>query len=267
MNAEITNRIGCTLDRIEDEHGVKILYACESGSRAWGFESADSDYDVRFIYVHPPAWYLSVDLETRRDVVELWADGSLDLSGWDLRKALNLLLKSNPPLLEWLGSPVVYREQPDLFFGMRDLASLCYSPKACLYHYLHMARGNFREYLKGETVWLKKYLYVLRPLIAVLWIENGRGPAPMELHVLVDRMIEDQALKDSIHKLIQQKRDGQELERGPRIPVISNFIERELNRLEHRTFDGQSKKLVPDIFNQYFRMVLKQAWPETQAHG
>jgi len=95
------------LDQIETQHGVKILYACESGSRAWGFPSTDSDYDVRFLYVHPAEWYLSVD--EKRDVIERpLTPENFDIGGWDLRKALRLFRKSNPPLLEWLGSPNIY---------------------------------------------------------------------------------------------------------------------------------------------------------------
>ncbi len=137
------------LENIEAEEGVRILFACESGSRAWGFPSADSDYDVRFLYLHPPEWYLSIDLEKKRDVIERPINEQIDLSGWDLRKALGLLRKSNPPLLEWLGSPIIYWEKYSVAQQMRALTSTYYSPKACMYHYLHMARGNYREYLRG----------------------------------------------------------------------------------------------------------------------
>ena len=104
MKEKITKKLSI----IEKEYNVKIIYACESGSRAWGFESQDSDYDVRFIYFHDLNWYLSV--EDRRDVIEKPADGVFDINGWDLRKTLKLLRKSNPPLLEWLQSPIVYNK-------------------------------------------------------------------------------------------------------------------------------------------------------------
>jgi predicted nucleotidyltransferase len=96
------------LEQIEQEEQVTILYACESGSRAWGFPSQDSDYDVRFIYLHKPEWYLSI--YDKRDVIERPINNMLDINGWDLRKALNLFRKSNPPLLEWLQSPIQYKE-------------------------------------------------------------------------------------------------------------------------------------------------------------
>lgn len=97
------------LDAIQASENVCIVYACESGSRAWGFPSADSDYDVRFIYVRPVEWYLSID--DKRDVIECPVEDGLDINGWDLRKALRLSRKSNPPLLEWLGSPIVYLQK------------------------------------------------------------------------------------------------------------------------------------------------------------
>src|SRR5689334_14501823 len=136
---EIKNR----LFEIEHQEKIQIFYACESGSRAWGFPSEDSDYDVRFLYVRPSEWYLSIDVEEKPDVIERPITDELDISGWDLRKALKLLRKSNPPLLEWLSSPIVYLEKLSIADRMRKLVPEYYSPKACLYHYLHMAQGNF----------------------------------------------------------------------------------------------------------------------------
>ncbi len=165
---EILARLG----DIEKEENVTIFYACESGSRAWGFPSEDSDYDVRFLYLRPRDWYLSIDVEEKRDVIERPISEMLDISGWDLRKALKLLRKSNPPLLEWLNSPTVYQQDFTITDKIKELVPEYYSPIACLHHYLHMAQGNYREYLKGEIVWVKKYFYVLRPLLAINWIEK-----------------------------------------------------------------------------------------------
>ncbi|GAG17197.1 unnamed protein product, partial [marine sediment metagenome] len=247
---------------IEIEEQVRIVYACESGSRAWGFPSADSDYDVRFIYLHPRDWYLSVDLERKRDVIERVIDGQLDVNGWDLRKALQLFRKGNPPLMEWLGSPIVYLEEFTVADQMRDLMSRYYSPVACLYHYLHMARGNYRDYLKGPMVWVKKYFYVLRPLLAIKWIEQGLGVVPTEFQVLVDEVVDSSELKDEIGKLVAAKRRGEELERGPRIERISEFIEDELVRLESKQFEQEYDKPVGpvDEFNRVFRAALEEVW-------
>ncbi|MCS6993196.1 MAG: nucleotidyltransferase domain-containing protein [Anaerolineales bacterium] len=252
--------IQSALSKIEAEEKVKIFYACESGSRAWGFPSADSDYDVRFLYIHPVEWYLSV--EEKRDVIErpLSPEG-FDVSGWDLRKALRLFRKSNPPLLEWLGSPIIYRETTDIVSHMRQLAEKYYSPLGCIYHYLHMARGNYRDYLRGERVWTKKYFYVLRPLLAILWIERGYGVAPTAFSILLDRLVTDPALREAIDNLIEQKRQGNELSEGPRIPLISEFIESELARLETAVSAPANKPPMTEI-NNLFLHALHVAWQD-----
>lgn len=222
-------RIAGQLAEIEKERGVEILYACESGSRGWGFASRDSDYDVRFIYRHPRDWYLSI--EDGRDVIELPISDKLDTNGWDLRKALRLLRKSNPALLEWLSSPIVYREDAQFMAHFRLLARDYYFPTACLQHYLHMAKANHREYLLGDTVRLKKYFYVLRPVLACLWIEAGRGPVPMRFSSLTEALVDDPKLSAAIADLLVRKIAGDELESGPRISAISDFVEEQLARL------------------------------------
>lgn len=169
---EIREEIILRLHQAEKEHSVKILYACESGSRAWGFESPDSDYDVRFIYAHEKDWYLSFDVERRRDVIEYPIVDEIDCGGWDIRKALHLFTRTNGALLEWLTSPIKYIETGDLANNLRDLAPTCFNKTALCYHYSHMARGNAREYLFSDKVKLKKYFYVLRPLFAIRYIES-----------------------------------------------------------------------------------------------
>lgn len=221
--------IALALSEVERESNVRVLYACESGSRAWGFASKDSDYDVRFLYVHSRDWYLSI--ETGRDVIEKMLPGDLDVSGWELRKALRLLRKSNPPFYEWLRSPIVYQEDSGFMEGLRRLREDYYSSERCFLHYLHMAQGNIREYLTGDVVWLKKYLYVLRPMLACRWIERGLGPAPMEFDLLVEAVADEPGLRVAIRDLVALKMQGAELERAPKVPVLSAFIETELPRL------------------------------------
>lgn len=218
------------LSEIERLENVKIIFACESGSRAWGFPSADSDFDVRFLYIRPTAWYLSID--EKRDVIERPIDEGLDISGWDLKKALRLLRKSNPPLLEWLGSPIIYLETGTTAVQMRQLAAMYYSRPAAMHHYLHMARNNFRAYLQGEEVWVKKYFYVLRPLLGVNWLERNLGVVPTEFSVLVNTLIDEPALRTAVEALLVAKRTGLELAKGLRIEAISQFIESELQRWE-----------------------------------
>ena len=142
------------LKSLEHSESIKILLAVESGSRAWGFASNDSDWDVRFIYIQQADWYLSID--DKRDSLDYPADDLLDFSGWELRKALRLFRKSNPPLLEWLRSHIIYLEQFSTAERMRSLSAEYFNPWSCLHHYLHMASGNFREHLKGDYVPVKK---------------------------------------------------------------------------------------------------------------
>ena len=215
---------------IEAEHNVTILFACESGSRGWGFASPDSDYDVRFVYVNRLYWYLTV--EPQRDVIELPISDELDVCGWDLRKALELLRKSNPTLLEWLDSPVVYREDAQQAARMRALAPQFFSPLRGRYHYLAMAKKNFRGYLQGESVRLKKYLYVLRPLLAVRWIDAGMGMPPMRFADLVAGTVTDAVLLDEINRLLAIKMQVGEAEYSARWPAIHAFIEHELQNAE-----------------------------------
>ena len=217
------------LTAIEQEHQVRILFACESGSRGWGFASPDSDYDVRFIYVHSLDWYLQVS--PQRDVIEYPVNAVFDVNGWELRKALGLLKKGNATLIEWLDSPVVYRADEHFRELMRQAIQSTFQPERSYYHYIHMARGNFRELLRGETVRLKKYLYVLRPLLAVLWVERGNGVPPMPFQQLVDGLITDPLLKAAIEALLHRKRLAGEAEYGQPLPLINQFIEAELERL------------------------------------
>jgi hypothetical protein len=253
-------RIQETLNRIEVEHDVRILYACESGSRGWGFDSTDSDWDVRFIYCHPRDWYLSV--EERRDVIELPIGDLLDVNGWDLRKSLRLMKKSNPVLLEWLSSPIVYREDAEAMSAYRAIAMEFYQPAACLHHYLHMAKGNFREYLQGETVWLKKYFYVLRPVLACLWIERKLGVVPMVFDDLAAGVVDDVELRASIARLAELKRSGAEMDSGPRIPLIHAFLEREVVRLA-----GAAAEIPKCVVSAKLREKMDQCFRGTLAVG
>ena len=302
MKEEILRR----LDQIEREDDVRIVYACESGSRAWGFESTDSDWDVRFIYVHPRDWYLSIDVGEKRDVIERPINDELDISGWDLRKALKLLRKSNPPLLEWLSSPIVYKETPgtksfppyklgvpprasqsgpdvggvagfssppyeggvdavsadgvvlSIAQQLRNAVAEFYSPISAFHHYLHMAQGNYREFLKGDVVWIKKYFYVLRPLLAIRWIEiDPTLPVPMEFQKLVDACVDEAKVREAVEELLARKRAGQELDRQPKIAVLSDFIDTQLTRLE--TIDVQAREK-PNFekLNEIFRSAIYQ---------
>jgi len=216
------------LKEIERREDVRILHAVESGSRAWGFASPDSDYDVRFIYIREVADYLK--LEPTRDVIEWQLDETLDINGWDFPKTLRLLHKSNPTLFEWASSPVVYKTTkawetissyfPDYF--------LCESG---VRHYLSMAEGNYREYLKRDIVRVKKYLYVLRPILACKWILARGTPPPMLFNELVAAEA-GPALAAEIKKLLQIKVNVPEAEEMPRIEPLNRFIEQMLPEIK-----------------------------------
>jgi uncharacterized protein len=222
-------RVNDMLTQLEEDRHVRVLFAIESGSRAWGFASPDSDYDVRFVYVHERDWYLSV--EDGRDVLEL-TDGELDVSGWELRKALRLMRKSNPALLEWLHSPLVYREDRSFTHELRSLARSCCSKERCFQHYFHMARGHWQKYLQADAVRLKKYLYVLRPLLACRWLEQGRGVVPVLFSTLVNAVLPEQDVRLALGNLLVKKQASRECDAMPPDPVLHRFVERELARLQ-----------------------------------
>jgi predicted nucleotidyltransferase len=248
---EVFQRVRDALAQVEAERNVRVLFACESGSRAWGFASRDSDYDVRFLYVHRRDWYLSV--EDRRDVIERPIADDLDVSGWELRKALRLLRKSNPPLLEWLKSPVVYRHDPVFAAEFGALAAEFHSPRRCFAHYLHMAFGNWRDYLRGRAeVSLKKYLYVFRPLLACRWIERQLGQVPMLFAQLVEGVLDEADVRLALAELVARKQAGEELAVAPPVEALSRFVETELPRLEALNEADDAAGEVEEL-NRFFR--------------
>ena len=261
ISPDMFNEIKQQLSDIERDHNVKILFACESGSRAWGFESSDSDYDVRFIYVRPQDWYLSIDVEQKRDVIEVPINDLLDISGWDIRKALHLFHKSNPPLNEWLVSPIIYEEFGDFAARLRELAPSTYNPIAAHYHYLRMAQKTFRSELQREVVRRKKYFYALRPLLAVKWIEDRMGVVPIEFDRLVGGTLNDSGLLSEIEELLRLKRAGTELDEGPRFEVIHAFIESEIARHGDSHNQAPGSRAEIESLNELFRSTIASDAP------
>jgi len=240
----MTKKITDMLEFVEHEENVNIFFACEAGSRAWGFPSTDSDYDVRFIYVRPLYDYAAI--KPFRDVIDIEDEcvkeikrkhPELDFSGWDLLKALRLLYKSNPPLFEWLHSPTCYKFAYEIAEKMIQASKTFYSPRASLFHYYHMADGNYREYLKGAEVWTKKYLYVLRPILACMFIhqkyeketfQNFVIP-PVDFNTLVHNVSIKPTVKNNILNLLAIKRRGSEMGQGPADPILNDFIATQLD--------------------------------------
>ena len=209
------------LREIEQREECRILLAVESGSRAWGFASPDSDYDVRFIYVRPEKAYLRLD--RTRDVIEVPINDELDINGWDIDKTLRLLHKSNPTVFEWFSSPIIYQTSAfaDQF---RPIMQKYFSSKAGLWHYLHMAEGNYRDYLRGEMVRTKKYFYVLRPILACKWILEKGTPPPMLFTDLVKSELPDD-LSETVNQLLDLKMNSPEIKEIPRIDQLNRYLD------------------------------------------
>ena len=243
--------IPAKLKEIEERENIRILHCIESGSRAWGFASPDSDYDVRFIYVRPAEFYLRLD--KTRDVIEWQLDDTLDINGWDLQKALRLLHSSNPTLFEWNSSPIVYKTTPE-WGEISAVIDHFFQKKAGLHHYLSTAKSNYREYLKGEQVRLKKYFYVLRPILACRWILEKQTPPPMRFTELADACL-DPALVPAVSDLLRLKMETPELGLGPRIDVINNYLDASIAEVEQliQTLPRDEK----DTWDELNRLFLK----------
>lgn len=196
------------LESIEQEYDVRILLAVESGSRAWGFESVNSDWDVRFIYVHEPEWYFKV--EPQRDVIERMYDDGVDLAGWELRKALALLGRSNPSVFEWLHSPLVYYLDNEFEARLKGVEKRFFNPVKNMYHYNHIYNKHNERYLKQEKCELKRFLYYLRGILACKWLESNETLPPVRFEGLVNATVDDAEIARKIKTLIELKRGKKE---------------------------------------------------------
>ncbi len=207
------------LKHIEEKRNVKINYACESGSRAWGFASPDSDYDVRFLYTHPLEWYLSVS--EKKDAIDIM-DGDFDAVGWELRKSLRLLKKSNVPALEHLFSPIVYLGDDDeLVSELRSIAKDCFSPVASMYHYLSMSK-KYEEKLSGSTIKLKSLFYALRTSLAGKWILEYKSIPPVVFSEMLSLVTVD--IADEIKNLMVIKSENDESYFHSRNEKVIRFV-------------------------------------------
>ena len=240
------------LRRIEEAENIKILLAVESGSRAWGFASPDSDYDVRFIYIRRLEDYLR--LNTIRDVIELPIDDALDINGWDLQKTLRLLHKSNPTLFEWFSSPIVY-QKTEFADKFRDLMMHYFSSKKTLYHYVSMAEGNYREYLKGDLVRAKKYFYVLRPVLACQWILDRGTPPPMLFSELLKAELPVELI-DVVNQLLELKMNSPEVKLVKRISEINEYLDESIPSIK-RAVRLLEDSLTPD-WNELNQLFLQE---------
>lgn len=255
IRVEIMRRLAA----VEEKEGVRILLAIESGSRAWGFASPNSDFDVRFIYARPQDWYLAVNLEDKRDVIEYPIVDDIDLNGWDVRKALQLFWRSNPAVIEWIQSPINYIDQGGFKAGMQELLDSVYTVEKGIYHYRSMAKTNYRGYLMADMVPLKKYFYVLRPLLATRWIETYSTAPPIEFSALLHLLPKEDGLLEEIQGLLERKKVALEKELAPRIDKLNAFIEAELARLESFSVEKEDKAGGMEQLNGLFRKMLQDA--------
>jgi uncharacterized protein len=228
--ADTRTHIERVLATTANHHGVRILYAAESGSRAWGFGSPDSDYDVRFIYAHSQAWYLR--LKDERDVIEAPLDAQLvDLAGWDVRKALRLMLRSNPAFYEWLCSPIVYSDAGEFRASAKSLFERHANRNAIARHYYSIATHQWKQEIDGrERVKLKKYLYIIRPLLSLQWVATHATPPPMAISDLLAASELPTAVRVAIDALIVRKRTTPELGSAARLVEIDNWAIAEFRR-------------------------------------
>lgn len=257
---DIEHEIRQKLQDIEAAEQVTILYAVESGSRAWGFASPDSDYDVRFIYVRPMEQYLM--LNEARDVIEWQLDDVLDINGWDLKKALKQFHRSNATLFEWSNSPIVYKTTA-LWEQVYETAEAYFSVKAAAYHYYGTANSTYHQYLQEDIVNYKKYFYALRPLLAGQYIRRHECPPPVLFSDLLTADLPDR-LHRGIDELLEIKQRSDEHAAGEQMPVIQDFIRTEIDRQKAYL------KTVPDDrtgdwshLNEIFRFCLEHALDET----
>lgn len=196
------------LKDVEQQYDIKVLYAVESGSRAWGFHSEESDWDVRFIYVHKLNWYLKVN--EGRDVIEEINDDNVDLVGWDLRKTLRLLQKSNPSLMEWLNSPIIYYADDDFLSQMKILETRYFNPIKIMYHYESLYIKHDKRYLQNAAYPLKRFLYYLRGVLACRWLEEYATLPPVLFSDLVNTIVKEDCIYDKINNLLDLKKKSKE---------------------------------------------------------
>lgn len=245
------------LDKIENEKGVKILLACETGSRAWGFPSPDSDFDIRIVYAHKKDWYLS--LSEKKDSIELmFENNEIDITGWDLRKSLRLLQKSNASLLERIQSPILYKHNSKFLIEMHELANSQYSRIATIHHYLSMAKRFFEELKEKEDYKLKKFFYALRSATACKWILEKEEMPPIEFRKMLDGLNIESSLIYRINELISLKATISEnyLHKGE--IELFNFIETCINLADEKRASLPSSKGNIEELNAFFLKMISK---------
>lgn len=240
------------LTKIEKEHDVVILQAIESGSRAWGFPSPDSDYDVRFIYAHPRDWYLQ--LAEERDVIELPINDELDIAGWDLRKALNLANKGNAVIQEWMISPIAYRQSNE-YRQLLDLVNKAFNPISAYHHYRSMAKKAYRDIEQSEKKKLKRFFYFARATLSAKWILEKQTVPSIVFADLVIELVSDQAMVEEIESLVSQKaRESEQSSLEIPVSVYELIVSMYRSLGESSDFSGKPDLISNDDFRGLIRI-------------
>ncbi len=247
---------------LEKRENIKILFAVENGSRAWRFDSKDSDFDVRFVFVRPLKEYIQIKKPSNVITVAFdehyqlcsTEDAFIDMSGFDVFKFVELLSRSNPTTIEWLISDIVYYgEQNEVF---KDFALNNFSKTALYHHYRSLCRNNYQKYLEtGKHVTYKNYLYTFRGLINATWVIHKQSVPPI---VFVDTLQEMKGIVpdyiiDRLYKIIAIKAQGKEKEVIKNIKVMDDFIEQFLEGAEPPM--DKSRPLI-DILNEELRRIV-----------
>jgi predicted nucleotidyltransferase len=230
VSSDCRRQIERKLARIADDEGVRILLAVESGSRAWGFHSPDSDYDVRFLYARPVTDYLG--LVPPRDVIERPIDADdLDVGGWDVAKALKLVARGNAVVSEWLSSPIIYAEVPEFRPLFEPLARDWQTLHGDVAHYYGLARRQWGSFIEGRSeVRLKKYFYVIRPAVTLHWLREGHGgQPPMNLpQLLRDVRLPDATAQALVDLQARKQAAGEAVGMGARIAAIDDYVREQM---------------------------------------
>jgi predicted nucleotidyltransferase len=267
MNGEKVALIDALLDRIADEHDVFLPLAIESGSRAWGFASADSDYDCRFVFVRRIAAHITP--WPGRDVIEFPPEDDLDANGWDLGKALRLLLKGNAVIIEWLRSPVIYRGQAWFRDGFLEFARNAATREAIGRHYLHLGERQRRVYFgDGTNVAQKKIFYALRPAATLRWLRMRpeQAIAPMHFPTLMAECDPPAELSSEVSDLMRRKLATRELGVAPLPPVVARFIDEEFE-IARAAFEhgrASASEQVAALAGQFYREVVERLEREAE---
>lgn len=259
MKKEVIEYIRAKLREVEKEHNINIIHAIESGSRAWGFPSKDSDYDVRFLYINNLDHYLSID--QKRDVIDTpivlddFLGVEFDMNGWDIKKAITLATRGNAVVNEWLSSPVQYIVNEPYYGRLRDFIQETADLRAYFYFYRNYMRDPWNSYSKEskQAIKIKQYCYVLRCALSLEWLETQMSPPPMDLPSIFKGIEIDPELRSEIDQLISNKAEATEADYMPRSSILDNFIDNAISEERKRPAKDELEKCNLDKANALFR--------------